>query len=196
MIILVRHPPTKLNENGRVRAQLDPPVPPEGRRVAEKTASHFKGVKVDRIYADTTKRTELMAREIAKVTGAPVTLTPKLRTWNLGSFAGQKIDDVEKDIRRFLLKDFHKPVPKGESFQDFAMGLLRFVAPFYDTKRTVVFVTHGRDIMTLKAWQDADGSDAPNDLAGDDLKPEPDVLQPGGIAVFGANQPFKVVKHD
>jgi len=196
VIILVRHPPTKLNESGRVRAQLDPPVPPEGRRVAEKTASHFKGVKVDRIYADTTQRTELMAREIAKVTGAPVTLTPKLRTWNLGDFAGQKTADVEKSIDRYMTKDTSKAVPGGESFAAFVFNLLAFVKPFYDTKKTVVMVTHGRDIMTLKAWQDADGTEAPNDLAGEPLQAEPDILDPGGIAIFGADQPFKVVKHD
>lgn len=196
VIILVRHPPTKLNEQGKVRAQLDPPVPPEGVKVAKTTAAHFKGVKVDKIYADDTKRTRLMADEIAKVTGAPVVLTKKLRTWNLGNFAGQDVKKVEAQIRRYMLKDFNKPVPGGESFQDFVGQLLQFVAPFWDTKKTVVFVTHGRDIMTLKAWDAADGADAPQDLAGDDLSPEPDVIEPGGIAIIGADQHFKVIKHD
>lgn len=193
MIILVRHPPTKLNADGRVRAQLDPPVPPEGRAVAEATAKQFKGVKVDRIYTDSSKRTRLMADLIGKATGAPVTVTTALRTWNLGDFAGQKVEDVRKAIISHM-KNVSKPVPGGESFEAWAKQLLRFVIPFYHTKKTIVMVTHGRDIMALKAWHEADGDEAPADLAGADLEPEPKIVPPGGIAILGDNKPFEVIK--
>lgn len=193
MIILVRHPPTKLNEQGKVRGQLDPPVPPEGRAVAKNTAAQFRKVKVDRIYTDDTKRTRCMADEIAKVTGAPVTFTDGLRTWNLGDFAGQKIEDVSKDIVRYMSKDVSKAVPGGESFEIFAKRFIRFFIPFYSSPKTIVMVTHGRPIMTAKAWQDADGASAPVDLAGKDLSPEPKLVVPGGIALIGDDRPFEVV---
>lgn len=194
MIILVRHPPTKLNENGKVRAQLDPPVPPEGREVAKATAAQFRRVKVDHIYTDNSKRTRLMADEIKAVTGAPVTVTDSLSTWNLGDFAGQDVDAVAGDIVKYMTKAVSRPVPGGESFEKFAKRFLSFFLPFYHTKKTVVMVTHGRPIMTAKAWQDADGADAPVDLAGKDLSPEPKLVPPGGIALVSADRPFEVIK--
>lgn len=193
MIILVRHPPTKLNETGRIRAQLDPPVPPEGRQVAEATARQFRLVPVDHIYADTTIRTELLGKMIAKVTAAPLTLTPKLASWNLGDFAGKKIDDVAPAIKAYMLKTPGKAVPGGESFETFVRRFVGFMLPFYHSKKTVVFVTHGRPIMTAKAWQEADADDSPMDLAGEDLSPEPDLVAPGGIAIFGPDRPFAVI---
>lgn len=194
MIILVRHPPTKLNETGKIRAQLDPPVPPEGRRIAEATAKQFAEVHVDHIYTDDTQRTRLMADLIAKETKAPVTVTSGLRTWNLGDFAGQNIDDVAKAIRAYMVKTPSKVVPGGESFEAFVKRFIRFFLPFYHSRKTVVMVTHGRPIMTAKSWQDADASDAPADLAGEDLSPEPTFVVPGGVAILGSDRPFEVIK--
>jgi len=193
MIILVRHPPTKLNKAGKVRGQLDPPVPPEGVQIAKDTARYFKGIAVDHIYTDSSKRTRLMADEIAKVTGADVTTTTGLATWNLGDFAGQRIKDVAPAVEYYMMKTPSKAVPGGESFEVFAKRFIGFLLPFYHSTKTIVMVTHGRPIMTAKAWQEADGDDAPTDLAGDDLSPEPTGVNPGGVAIMAANRPFEVV---
>lgn len=193
MIILVRHPPTVLNADGRERGQLDPPLAKNGVAVIKRTAAQFKDVHVDKIFVDDTIRTRAMAAGISKVTGVPVTVTDKLRTWNLGKFAGEKTTDVEKDVREYMLNKQSTPIPGGESFEAFATNYLKFLHPFYVGDKTVVFVTHGRVVMTSKAWQKADGDKAPMDLTGGDLSPSPDILDPGGIAIFSKTQPFKVI---
>jgi broad specificity phosphatase PhoE len=193
VIILVRHPPSVLNDSGRVRAQLDPPLAPEGPEVVRKTASQFVDVKVDRIFTDNTIRTKAMAAGIAKVTKAPVTVTNALSTWNLGRFAGKKIESVAKEVEAFMVKTPSTSVPGGESFERFALRFIAFLTHYYSKEETVVFVTHGRPIMTAKAWQDADADRSPLDLAGQDLSPEPTLVETGGIVILSNAQPFKVV---
>jgi len=194
MLILIRHPPTALNEEGRIRGQLDPPPSPEGLLVIRKTSGQFKGVKVEKIYSDDFKRTRAMAAAIAKVTGAKVIITPGLKTWDLGDFQGRKMDKAIEDEIATYMKTPSKVIPGGESFEAFAKRFIDFIRPLYNLDANIVLVTHGRPIMTAKAWDDADANEAPMDLSGDDLSPEPKVVEPGGIAIMGKNQPFKVIK--
>ena len=165
-ILVVRHAKTALNNDtdkthDKIRGWIDVPLDAEGRKQAAEVAQQFKGIDVAEIWTSDLSRAVDTAQEIAKVTGAPLHKTVGLRPWNLGILQGKESAKAAKYLEDFVTDDASKPVPEGESFNSFKARMIdtvnQIVEKFKRVHKSIVIVTHYRDVKLLEAWV-ADGS--------------------------------------
>jgi broad specificity phosphatase PhoE len=120
-IFCLRHGQTALDDLHRSDGWLDLPLNDDGRKnVVVALAEHLKEVPITTIYSSPLKRTEETAHIVES--GLPskpkVKTSPKLKTWNLGSLAGDP-KKPNKEVVKDLCKNPTKSAPDGESYNDF-----------------------------------------------------------------------------
>ncbi len=155
MLIFVRHAPTANNSSDptkdRTRGQLALAPTLEGRQVAVDTAERFRGIPLSEVYSSDMPAAEIVGTEIAYTTGAPLTLTPALRSWDLGELAGQPTESTVETIKQYMRTPDQR-IPGGESWHQFIDRYLSFLAPHWEQPGYCALVTHGRNIMVARAW--------------------------------------------
>lgn len=120
-IFCMRHGQTALDDLHRSDGWLDLPLDDEGRKnVVVTLAENLKKIPITRIYTASLKRTKETA-EILK-SGLPsdpnIEVCDALKTWNLGSMAGDPKKPNKKVVKE-LLSSPTKEAPDGESYNDF-----------------------------------------------------------------------------
>jgi broad specificity phosphatase PhoE len=152
-LILVRHGKTVLNsldDEERLRGWKDIPLDEQGLREAKQTAQRVAQHPVHRIYCSDLYRARQTAKAVVHATQAPIVYTSKLRPWNLGSLAGQRVKDILPTLLQ-LEVDLEMPAPGGESFIAFYVRYSRKLmelAELADRCQTyVVAVTHHRNLL-------------------------------------------------
>ena len=118
----VRHGETTLNTANKFRGPIDIKLSDQGRKQATEAGKILKDVPASLIVHSEKHRTRETARTIAKHqkdTKVPVTGTVKLRSWNLGEFAGKPKNKANLKKLQEYIDDPSKTVPKGESLNDF-----------------------------------------------------------------------------
>lgn len=117
----IRHGQTALDDLHRSDGWLDLPLNDEGRQSVVVTLSEFlKNVPVTKIYTPDLRRTA----ETAHILKSGITSNPKvvlddgLKTWNLGSLAGDP-KKSNKPFVRDLIDHPTKKAPDGESYAEF-----------------------------------------------------------------------------
>jgi 2,3-bisphosphoglycerate-dependent phosphoglycerate mutase len=192
-LILVRHGETKLNKKGgasvddqeRLRGWLDVPLDANGLLQAKQLGDQFRGTHVDSLRSSPLKRASETAFRIGVGTGVRPVLDPRLKPWNLGKLAGQKVKDI-LPVMEHLQKPENRdiPAPDGESFNDFLQRFLPLLAEALEEAQAgkdVVLVCHTRNCQAARAWIAAgcEGTkikdDVMNDYAGE--------VPPGGVMV-------------
>jgi len=163
MLIFVRHAPTAHNHpdpaKDRTRGQLALPPTLEGRQCAVDTGERFRGIPLAEVYSSDMPAASIVAEEIAQVTGAPLTLTPALRSWHLGDLAGQPVAATVEALKQYMHAP-DTPIPGGESWNSFVDRYLGFLRPHWAQPGYCALVTHGRNIMVARAWLTAGAAGA------------------------------------
>jgi len=128
-IYCIRHGQTALDDLHRSDGWLDLPLDDEGRKnIVVVLADYLKGIPFTCIYTSSLKRTKETA-EILKsgITSDPkIEVTDKMKTWNLGSMAGDRKKPNKKFVKE-LLENPSKEAPDGESYDEFTSRLDPFV---------------------------------------------------------------------
>jgi broad specificity phosphatase PhoE len=120
-IYCIRHGQTALDALHRSDGWLDLPLNDEGRQnIVLVLAKFLKKIPITCIYAPPLRRTKETA-EILKsgmVSDPTIEIVPALKTWNLGSLAGDK-KGPNKAVVKDLIDHPAKTAPDGESYNDF-----------------------------------------------------------------------------
>jgi broad specificity phosphatase PhoE len=155
MLIFVRHAPTAHNSSDpakdRTRGQLALAPTLEGRQIAVDTGERFRGIPLSEVYSSDMPAASIVGEEISGITGAPLTLTPALRSWHLGELAGQPTAATVEAIKSYM-RTPDRAIPGGESWNQFLDRYLGFLAPQWQQPGYAALVTHGRNIMVARAW--------------------------------------------
>jgi broad specificity phosphatase PhoE len=181
-LIAIRHGATKLNDADRVRATLNPPIDPEGRKQMEATAQHFKGMPVTEINTSNMMRSIQSGQILQKaMPNAKIKPSAALRPWDMGHFAGQKVAKVRKQIDHFYKNPDQPPPGSKESYNQFLGRFLPAVMPMIHDSQPHVLVSHNRNMHALEALAAGKGQhvDAKVLLA----HPEGNT-KPGGVMVL------------
>jgi broad specificity phosphatase PhoE len=152
-LILVRHGKTLLNSLDsaeRLRGWMDVPLDEQGLREAEETAQRVAQYPVTHVYSSDLYRARQTAHAVVKTTRAPITHTSDLRPWNVGTLAGQRVQDILPILKQ-LEVDPSMPAPGGESFLQFCDRYLRKLEELIEiasrAKGCIVAVTHVRNLL-------------------------------------------------
>jgi broad specificity phosphatase PhoE len=152
-LILVRHGKTVLNSLDtaeRLRGWMDVPLDEQGLREAQETAKRVAEYPVSHIYSSDLCRARQTADAVVKATSAPIIHTSDLRPWNVGTLAGQCVQDILPILKQLEL-DPSMPAPGGESFLQFCHRYLRKLEELLDVanraKGCIVAVTHVRNLL-------------------------------------------------
>ena len=118
---LVRHGQTDWNLTGRWQGQAShaPELNDVGRTQALSIRDQLKNVRFSAVYSSDLLRSRQTAELIAEPFGLPVTLEPRLREMNLGSWEGMLSDDIRAQFPQELMMRDLDPLntraPQGES---------------------------------------------------------------------------------
>jgi broad specificity phosphatase PhoE len=119
-------------------------------REAEETARRLAQYPVAHIYSSDLYRARQTADAVVRATRAPIVHTSDLRPWNVGTLAGQRVQDILPILKQ-LEVDPSIPAPGGESFLQFCDRYLRkleeLIAIASSTKGCIVAVTHVRNLL-------------------------------------------------
>lgn len=167
-LILVRHGHTGLNLPGpdeRLRAWLDLPLDERGMAEATEIAEHVAAYQIEAIYCSDLRRARQTAEIIRKRTKERMMPTIALRPWNLGVFAGHKVNDILPFLD-LLNRNPDLRAPGGESFYEFYgrySSRLVYLLNLADESRSdIVAVTHVRNLLaTATILNDGDPATVP-----------------------------------
>lgn len=120
-LFCLRHGQTALDDLHRSDGWIDLPLSDEGRKnVVVSLAEHLKALPITTIYSSPLKRVEETAHIVES--GMPskpkVKILPQLKTWGLGSLAGDA-KKPNKAVVVELIKHPTRKAPDGESYEEF-----------------------------------------------------------------------------
>lgn len=155
-VYLVRHGCTDMNEQpgtsvDKIRGWQDVPLNEEGKQDAQNIAQKLKGKGVKSIVASDLGRAAETAQVVGATLGIKPDYTPKLRPWNLGDFQGQDTKKVIPQLKQYL-DNPSKPVPGGESFQDFHDRAMEGMDDALGHPSPVAVVSHHRVERLINGW--------------------------------------------
>jgi len=159
-LYLVRHAKTALNaangeDKDKIRGWKDIPLDEIGRKQAKELATEFNGIHIDKIYSSDLSRCEETAQAIAEVVDTHVESTEHLRPWHLGKYEGKESKKIADEVRDYVENKPDTAVDSGESFNTFSHRYLDFlqkIAQEVKDGKTIMIVTHYRDIKLTQAW--------------------------------------------
>ena len=157
---LVRHGQTDWNQEGRYQGQLDLPLNPAGREDARRMAAILAARPLAAIYCSDLLRARQTAEVLARVTGAPLILEPRLREVALGDWEGQLFSDIRarypEEIRLRLLQPLHSRPPGGETLWEVWLRVKSAVDEIAARHpgQEVAIVAHGLSLAVLIAYKE------------------------------------------
>jgi broad specificity phosphatase PhoE len=182
-LVIVRHGSTKLNSGASgnsaecVRGWKDVPLSPKGIKEAEAVAKDLRNVKMVGLYSSNLDRAEHTAHIVSKATGTRILGSFQgLRPWHVGELAGKEVADCDEIMRRHVAETPDKPLPGGESFNDFKDRLLCCLDVLRQKHdgESIGLVTHNSCERLIAAWKAAGG--------GLDEEIDPKVFREDGVA--------------
>lgn len=178
-IFLVRHGHTAFNSDSgeRIRGWIDLPLTDRGEDAASEAAKVLHGEPITQIFSSDLQRAAVTAKYLAETSGAVLTLTDRLRPWNLGALHGQPVDTANPIIDGLVRTPTTRAPGGGESFYEFLLRYLPFVLPLVRAEQTSAVVSHIRNVKALEAHLAAGGYGI--DMA---TWRQPPAVPPGGIA--------------
>jgi broad specificity phosphatase PhoE len=152
-LILVRHGKTALNAHDdaeRLRGWMEVPLDSQGLTEAQITSLRIGAHPVEQIFSSDLYRARQTADAVVQATGAPIVHTSDLRPWNVGSLAGQRVQDILPTLLA-LEEDVTKCAPDGESFLQFYERYARKLGELLElasrSTKCIVAVTHVRNLL-------------------------------------------------
>lgn len=191
----MRHGATSLNKGGneeRLRGWLPVPLSPKGEAQAQYSANRLLKVLP---VAPTTARASDLHRTlqtkdiVGKTLGINITPDSRVRDWNTGDMAGQKVTDV-LPLMRHLIKNPDEPAPGGESVNDYRGRFEPLMRELVASPGVHLVVGHARGATLLQGMADPEGGKG-GDIPVSFLLNRPTV-KPGGILIINSKWDTKV----
>ena len=151
-LLLTRHGETDWNRELRFQGHADPPLNALGRRQAEELADRLATERLAAIYSSDLRRAHETARIVGRRLGLDVTVVPRLREIDVGSWSGLTRDEIAEQFpdgfSRWLEgEEGHD----GESRAELATRVLdsaRRIASAHPGEK-VLLVSHGGPLRAL-----------------------------------------------
>lgn len=148
-ILLVRHGETDWNAEGRIQGHLPVPLNGRGLMQAAALARRLSERDIGAVYSSDLLRALQTARPVAAACGRTVVPDRRLREWDLGVLAGQRVPEAAQRYpsacRIYRQRIVDTPIPGGESIRqryDRVIPALGEIAARHRGS-TVVVVSHG-----------------------------------------------------
>lgn len=93
-LILIRHGQTDWNAEGRWEGQTDVPLNSRGLEQAQRIASELAETGIQAIYASDLQRVQQTVEPLARLTGLPVQVDPRLREIHQGDWQGLLVTEI------------------------------------------------------------------------------------------------------
>lgn len=93
-LILIRHGQTDWNAESRWQGQADVPINAHGLEQALRLASELAGAGIQAVYASDMQRALQTVEPLARLTGLPVCIDPRLREIHVGDWQGLLVSDI------------------------------------------------------------------------------------------------------
>lgn len=166
-LIVVRHGETTWNREGRLQGHTDIPLSEAGFVQADELAERLAGEAFDALYSSDLLRARQTAERVARRTGHPILVDPRLRERHLGvlqSFTREENARVHPGVyERYLRGEADYVIPGGESasqFFDRVIGALTSIAAGLTARRAVI-VCHGGVLDALYRVAAGEGPEGP-----------------------------------
>jgi broad specificity phosphatase PhoE len=118
-ILIVRHPETEANLNGRFVGQGESPFTAVGRVQARRLPKKIASFQPDHIWTSPLLRARVVAERASRLTGVPLTVERRLIELDFGSAHALTWDEIAEAGIPFNYRSAEQPVaPGGESRND------------------------------------------------------------------------------
>ncbi|PWT73383.1 MAG: hypothetical protein C5B60_08235 [Chloroflexi bacterium] len=154
LLLLVRHGQTTFNLEGRLPGQLPGiALTDEGRRQAQQAAVALSGLPLSAVISSPLERALDTAQIIARGWALPVQLDPRLMDTDVGTWSGQKLDDLNKTdpLWKSFVERPNQPPPGVESFtavENRSVAVVERILQDTSLGQYVVLVAHA-DVVKL-----------------------------------------------
>jgi broad specificity phosphatase PhoE len=153
-IILIRPGATILDEQGRIKGDLDLPLSPNGMRQVEALVQQVAQVPIESIYTSPCVSSRQTADALAAQSGARVRIESDLRNLDHGLWEGKRFEELKQTQPRIyrLWADHPENVspPGGERLEDAEDRVARFLNRlFRRTKSGVVAVVIAEPLASI-----------------------------------------------
>lgn len=158
-ILLVRHGDA-VNGKGHFHGITNEPLTAAGKQEAGEVASKLEQYNPTKVVSSPVKRAVQSADIIGKYLNIPVEKADELDPLDLGEYVGKSVDDHTSEVKQYL-EHPDRTIPGGESVNQWAMHYLpKLHQDLNDGNDSshIIYLTHGRNIILSKAYQQA-GSD-------------------------------------
>ncbi|MDO5030982.1 MAG: histidine phosphatase family protein [Corynebacterium sp.] len=159
-LIMLRHGQTSYNATGRIQGQLDTELSDIGRAQATTVARYLVETepRITRIVSSDLARAADTARELAKATGAELTLDSRLRETNLGIWQERTYEEIDAEfpgMRDHWRHNLNWAPDGGETRFEVSNRMLAVISelatdPAWENDRFVL-VSHGGAIAAAAA---------------------------------------------
>lgn len=152
--ILIRHPVTTWNLQGKIQPAMGGDISPQGYLQVEKLRARLLGEKIDAVYSSDSPRCLYVASQLAKDHHTFIIPNPVFRERFNGVFEGAEKTSLEEELNKFEGEYIHAKVKGGESFQevyDRAVKGLNLITK--NESERVVLVSHGSFLKMFLAAQ-------------------------------------------
>ncbi|HMF27615.1 MAG TPA: histidine phosphatase family protein, partial [Candidatus Cybelea sp.] len=150
MLLLMRHGPTRANDDHRIRSVVNFPLSDEGHRLASDLAEQVQGFPLASLTSSPLDRAVDSMKPVSDATGVPFSTHDGLLPWDMGQLAGQDVSRVQPFIRD-LLQHPDVKAPGGQSFNEFAHALMSTVWPAIQDDKLHGVMAHGSVAQTIEA---------------------------------------------
>ncbi len=143
-ILLVRHPETEANINGRFVGRGDSPYTREGRRQLARVPRKVARFEPDVVWSSPLTRALWLAERSAKAAGVAVQVDERLLELDFGLAEGMTFEEVQEAGMAFEYRNADAPVaPEGESRGQIEARAAAFADELVAAGGRHVVVTHG-----------------------------------------------------
>lgn len=122
-IFLIRHGETLWNSEHRIQGHIDSPLTPTGLAQAQALAQRLQKQSFAALYSSDLGRAYQTAQYLAKTTGLPIIVDPRLRERNLGCLQGLTRSEAQQqfpeEYQLYKTLDPDYLIPNGESLRQF-----------------------------------------------------------------------------
>ena len=187
MLVYMRHGATSLNKGGneeRLRGWLPVPLSPKGEEQAKYTAQRLLTLlpgPPTTARASDLNRTLQTKDIVGSTLGIDIQPDPRVRDWNTGDMAGQKVTDVLPEMKR-LIQNPDEPAPGGESINDYRARFEPLMRELVASPGVHLVVGHARGATLLQGAADPEGGKG-GDIPISFLLNRPTV-KPGGVLII------------
>lgn len=158
-LLVVRHPLSSFNLEGRWAGWADPPLAEEGWRQCEEASRLWDVVKPDRVVSSDLLRASDAASLLAGRLRAPHTVEPAWRERNAGLWQSRLLEDVSRDPQyQRWREDPRVCPPDGEPYRMFADRLLGQVSRLRAGPLLTLVVAHSGVLSVLASELAAEGA--------------------------------------